>query len=275
MTIGRISGPLLKDNLLRDGVNLRFENDLLFLKVSDAEGVNHRVGIKNSNPAYPLDITGTARANTLLVTDGRADIDDVRIDGRTVSTTVGNLELQGATLSDNVNINSDTKVDGNLEVTGNISLGGNINIGDDKFEDTVQFDAKIKSNIVPVDTITYDLGTSSKRWKTLFSNSIDVNNLEISGSIDTSEISISGNTISTYNGDTNLQLGAAGNGSIVILGNSSLIIPVGTTAQRPIPPEIGMVRFNTDTQRSENYNGTAWNRILHDEDAIAFSIALG
>ena len=28
MAIGRISGPLLKANLLREGVNLAFENDL-------------------------------------------------------------------------------------------------------------------------------------------------------------------------------------------------------------------------------------------------------
>jgi hypothetical protein len=274
MTIGRISGPLLKDNLLRDGVNLRFENDLLFLKVNDANSVNHRIGIKNPNPAHPLDITGTARANTFLVTDGRADIDDVRVDGRTVSTTVGSLEIQAATLTDRVNINSDTKVTGNLEVTGNIQLGGNINIGDQD-SDEVVFGAEIASSIIPDITITYDLGTDAKRWRTLYSDSIDVNNLEISGDIDTSEISISGNTITTVNDDTNLQLGAAGNGSIVILGNSSLILPVGTTAERPDPPEVGMVRFNTDDARVENYNGEEWNRMVHDDDAIAFAIALG
>ncbi len=31
MAIGRISGPLLKSNLIRDGVNLAFETDLLYL----------------------------------------------------------------------------------------------------------------------------------------------------------------------------------------------------------------------------------------------------
>ena len=40
MAIGRISGPLLKANLLRQGVNLAFENDLLVLDVN-----NNRVGI--------------------------------------------------------------------------------------------------------------------------------------------------------------------------------------------------------------------------------------
>lgn len=274
MTIGRISGPLLKDNLLRDGVNLRFENDLLFLKVNDANSVNHRIGIKNSNPAHPLDITGTARANNFLVTDGRADIDDVRIDGRTVSTMVGSLELQGATLTDRVNINSNTYITGNLDVTGNIQLGGSINIGDQDTDEVV-FGADVSSSIIPNIDNTYDLGTATKRWRELFVNDITVTGLVVDGNIDTSEITIQGNTIATYNGDTNLQLGAAGNGSIVILGTSSLILPVGTTAERPTPPEIGMMRFNTDDQRVENYNGEEWNRMIHDDDAIAFAIALG
>ena len=41
MAVGRISGPLLKSNLLRNGVDLAFETDLLYLDVS-----NSRVGIK-------------------------------------------------------------------------------------------------------------------------------------------------------------------------------------------------------------------------------------
>ena len=34
MAIGRISGPLLKEDLLRDEVNLAFETNLLFLDVN-------------------------------------------------------------------------------------------------------------------------------------------------------------------------------------------------------------------------------------------------
>ena len=45
MAGGRISGPLLKSNLVRNGVNLAFETDLLYLDVN-----NNRVGIKTANP---------------------------------------------------------------------------------------------------------------------------------------------------------------------------------------------------------------------------------
>ena len=36
MAIGRISGQMLKSNLVRDGVDLAFDTDLLYLSVVDA-----------------------------------------------------------------------------------------------------------------------------------------------------------------------------------------------------------------------------------------------
>ena len=43
MAVGRISGPLLSKNLLRDGVDLAFETDLLYLDVTTG-----RIGINTS-----------------------------------------------------------------------------------------------------------------------------------------------------------------------------------------------------------------------------------
>lgn len=44
----------------------------------------------------------------------------------------------------------------------------------------------------------------------------------------------------------------------IFLGNDSLTIPVGTTAQRPVTPAGGMTRYNTDIFNFEIYNGTNW-----------------
>jgi len=60
MAIGRISGPLLKANLLREGVDLAFENDLLYLDVNNA-----RVGINNATPQHDLDVSGTTKTTNL------------------------------------------------------------------------------------------------------------------------------------------------------------------------------------------------------------------
>ena len=60
MAIGRISGEMLEQNLNLTG-NLTFNGDALTI-ASDG-----KIGIKNNTPGVELDVTGTARANTLTV----------------------------------------------------------------------------------------------------------------------------------------------------------------------------------------------------------------
>jgi len=61
--LGRISGPLLADNLKRNGVNLAFETQLLYFDV-----VNNRIGINTSAPTRDLLVNGTTNTTNLLVT---------------------------------------------------------------------------------------------------------------------------------------------------------------------------------------------------------------
>jgi hypothetical protein len=400
--IGRISGPLLKENLTRDGVNLRFESNLIYLDVnSHAADVlastdpltwTGNVGIRNPNPAYPLDVVGTTRSNQLLVKpnasyDAYAEIDNVNINGNIIQSTVGSLELQAPTIFDKVKINNDTEisknlavngnylttnqttfnvfdstattvqafgaatlltfstaggtttfrgdvvinqdlqikggdlttnastfnlfnadattvnafgvasainigatfgtttirndlqVNGNLGVTGDINLGGSINIGNAD-TDNVVFGADVNSSIIPNTASTYDLGTIAKPWRAgyfddVIVDGLSVGNISITGSFINDQIEIVGNQIRTFRSNADLEFDTAGTGQVVILGQSGFIVPVGTTAERPTPARTGTIRLNTDTQRLENYNGVAWNRMLHDDDAIAFAIALG
>ena len=60
MAIGRISGSVLKSNLTRNGTDLAFETNLLYLDVT-----NNRVGIGTSSPSTTLDINGTVNATTV------------------------------------------------------------------------------------------------------------------------------------------------------------------------------------------------------------------
>lgn len=41
-------------------------------------------------------------------------------------------------------------------------------------------------------------------------------------------------------------------------GKTSIVIPKGTTAERPTTPESAMIRYNTDDNKLEYYNGTLW-----------------
>jgi hypothetical protein len=104
--IGRISGIMLKDNLTRDGVDLSFETDLIYLDVNTS-----RVGIKKTNPDTELDIVGTHRTTNL--------ISDVLSNGNTtfelsrINTVLGSLNITAvnhvfasAVATDDININN-------------------------------------------------------------------------------------------------------------------------------------------------------------------------
>ena len=87
MAVGRISGPLLKANLIRNGVDLAFETDLLYLDV-----VNGRVGIKKTNPSYEFDVNGTVQATDIIATNS-ATTGNLTFQGNTISSTLGTIEL--------------------------------------------------------------------------------------------------------------------------------------------------------------------------------------
>lgn len=44
-------------------------------------------------------------------------------------------------------------------------------------------------------------------------------------------------------------------------GTGRMLFPKGTTAQRPVSPTAGSVRYNTDLGYLENYNGTEWRAV--------------
>ena len=204
MAVGRISGPLLKANLIRNGIDLAFETDLLYLDVN-----NQRVGIKNSSPQHELDVTGTSRVNNLTVTN-QATLGDVVVQGNTISSNqtylnlgtldnvvyqnkliIDSLELEGNAISTRdsnsnlefrpngtgtVEVLADMNVTGNLHATGNISADGDITIGDTS-ADTINFNAEVASNIIPDATNTYQLGTDpaggGKQWSDIWVNNFN------------------------------------------------------------------------------------------------------
>ena len=205
MSVGRISGPLLKANLLRDGVDLAFENDLLYLDVN-----NLRIGINTSSPTHDLTVDGTTRTANLEVTNqldigpvtianstistsdpilyinpitnhvvyqSSLTIDDIDIDTNVISTNSINTDLEIHTSgTGSLKVYADTLVDGNLHATGNISADGDIQIGDAN-TDNIVFNAEINSNIVPNLDITYDLGSSTNRWKSVWTKNFIASNI--------------------------------------------------------------------------------------------------
>ena len=111
MAIGKISGPLLKENLLRDGIDLAFETDLLYLDVN-----NKRVGIKTTSPSHELTVNGTARSTNLEITNS-ADIGDITISGNQIYSNTSILNLSPAVGSHVVY--QDKLIAGGIQIDGN------------------------------------------------------------------------------------------------------------------------------------------------------------
>jgi len=88
MAIGRISGPLLKANLVRDGVDLAFETDLLYLDVT-----NSRIGVNKTAPTTDLDVNGTTRTTNLVV-DNQLDVGNLHITGNSISSDLSTISFQ-------------------------------------------------------------------------------------------------------------------------------------------------------------------------------------
>lgn len=45
-------------------------------------------------------------------------------------------------------------------------------------------------------------------------------------------------------------------------GSTGVVLPVGSSAERPANPAAGLVRFNTDTDTMEYFNGTTFETLL-------------
>ena len=202
MAVGKITGEMLQNNLVRDGINLAFETDLLFLDVN-----NGRVGIKTSAPTHPLHVVGTARTQNVDVSNS-VTVGDFTLSGSTIASTTGSIffNLAGAgaavynsrllvddfEITDNelritdtnkdleirpngtgeLKIYGDTEVFGNLHATGTITADGNLQLGNDA-GDNITFVGEVNSDIIPDADNTYNLGSASRRWTNIYSNVIN------------------------------------------------------------------------------------------------------
>ena len=83
---------------------------------------------------------------------------------------------------------------------------------------------------------------------------------------------LNNNTVSTTSG--NLTLSAEANSQVVIGGSGALALPVGTDANRPGGPLQGSVRYNTDRNQFEGYNGAYFVSLggVRDVDGNTFVI---
>ena len=250
--LGRISGPLLAENLLRNGNNLAFESKLLYLDV-----VNGYIGVNTDTPTRTLLINGKANTTNLIV-DTLATIANLEVSTNQIQNvssgitfrpfqsatpTVTALNFQAGNLKFSSNSFSNTitnadiildpagtgtvvfnsnrvNVNGDLHATGNVTWDGNITLGDNASQDTVTFAAEINSNILPTTTNTYDLGQTLLRWATTYVNTTSAT---ITGAVNLNTTTFTGSGTNNLNG--NVIIGASGTNRLTVTAkiNSDLV----------------------------------------------------
>lgn len=197
--VGRIGGGVLKSNLERQGVNLAFETDLLYLDVN-----NSRIGINTTSMASPDVLTTISPIRTTnVITTGTSNLGSFELQGNSITQLVentinlnstgdifatgietANLKFDGNELSsttDNTNIEirpngtgtieiqSSWNSTGNIHSTGDITFGGSLVLGDGD-EDSVDFEADVNSDLIPDSSNASALGIQTKRWNAIYSN---------------------------------------------------------------------------------------------------------
>jgi hypothetical protein len=334
--LGRIGGQVLTDNLLRAGIDLAFETDLLYLNVT-----NQQIGIRDSTPVYTLDVNNNIHTNDLTVVT-QLSPGNLRINApETITTSVGgidvfingggqlfhdrlataNLILDGNLISSVSNSNivfdpngsgtvqllADTNITGNLSVTGNISMSGNLTglgtltFGDQTL-DTVTINTDFTQSIIPGDDLTYAIGadaadSSARRWGQAYSptwtyittgtwpgsglrpqSTIVSDQLRLDGEINkisatqsNDDVLLSPDTGITrieatrwQNNDitnllnTPLTFASTGIGYTRFMDDNAMVLPAGTSGDRPSSPEVGDTRWNTTEQYLECFDGSVY-----------------
>lgn len=220
-------------------------------------------------------ITFTDGVDQTVIDATKIETGNLRLTGNTISSITDEINLQAA--NNQVNINSNATVDGDTHVTGNFSIDGNVTIGS-ATTDSVVFNARFASDLIPRITGTYNLGSSSLNWEDAYASRVVIDDLEITGNlirttasnanielrangvgaVVVEDLSVNQNEISTLGTNQNLVLTPSGTGVVRINSTQSLVLPKGTEVQRPISAESGMIRFNSDQNTYEGYNGTYW-----------------
>lgn len=213
-TVGRIGGQVLKDDLLRQNINLDFRNQSSSTPVLKLDVVNDRVGINTTSPSQQIEVNGTAFGGNIIATNSLTAAGNMSITTNGFSALSGNITISGSTgvyasgvgtnqlivkenriysyVSDaplsletngtgTIELKTDTNVTGNLHATGNITANGNIIIGDAN-DDNLILSGEVNSDIIPDIDITYNLGSiANKKWANTHTNVTNVTDLVSNG----------------------------------------------------------------------------------------------
>jgi hypothetical protein len=254
-------------------------------------------------------INFAAAAGEATVYHARLQIDDLQLQGNIISTTVSNSSIEidpngtgTVNIIANTNVTGNLAVSGNVNATGNIVIGGNITIGD-ALTDNIVINASIRSDLVPETDNTFDLGSPTFRWRSIYVNeffttalnvpTLDIGNLmfrdnEITtttgsdlyidgngaGGVRLGNFRIVDNVITNVSTNAITQIAQSGTGYFKIQGTNGFVFPRGDDAQRPTAYAVlGMTRYNINSKALEVWDGLTWASPAGSSGAVSETTA--
>jgi len=168
-------------------------------------------------------------------------------------TVTGDLTVQGTTTTVN---STEIQVQNTLKFEGSTS---------NDFETTLTVADPTADRTVTIQNATHTL-VGRDTTDTLTNKSIDLDSNTISGSLAEFNTAMQGDSFVSLTGTetlTNKTLTSPVLNGTQMTTTGAIVIPTGTTAQRPGTAVVGMLRFNTDVDYFEGYNGASWVRLGH------------
>jgi hypothetical protein len=93
------------------------------------------------------------------------------------------------------------------------------------------------------------------------------------GSVRVGNLSIKNNTITNVVSGAITEFSQTGTGYVKVAGTYGIVIPAGADDTRPGTTESGMIRFNTQQELVEVYNGSTWTGVSGVGGGINFNDA--
>jgi len=252
MAIQRIGGNMLESNLTRVS-DLAFQTDLLYIDVD-----NTRIGIRTAAPGnFALDVNGTARFQDSVQITG-----DLTVTGQTTVVNTTNMEIEDNMLLLNSGASAGNDAGIMIKRQG---VGNNAvfywDEGSDKFK--IVLSTSDDSTVTNIEDTAYARMAGADPVDA--QDFVTLNYLNAGGTVNLGNFSFSGNTITQTSSNADFELDNSGTGKFVLLGTSGLVLPSGSTAERPTA-QTGIIRYNTDTSKYEvSQDGSTWTALRTEQ----------
>lgn len=277
-TIGKIAGPMLKNNLERLGIDISVETDALFVDVA-----NKRIGVKTTVPNKELSVVGSGEFTGNLNANNFVG-PQITVSGNTISTTASNANLVLSPNGSGV-INASAARVVSVADPQDAQDAATKYYVDDRIENHVTTIQAANSSVSVIDAangnITDEEGNpivlepgglllledgSSTNIAGNIVTTVDGNVVQYARSsgittltpVTVQNLTLSSSSVTATAANANLVLVPNGLGTVLMDATTAVSVPKGTTAQRPAAPAAGQTRFNTSTGFLEYYTGTEW-----------------